>query len=406
MTKKAKTGKELERRVADAYRKMGARKVEHDVRLAGNQIDVYVELDTADRGLHRIAVEAKDWTSKVGIDVVNNFALRVRLLRDRGKIDRGVIVSASGFTKEGRDAAKEYEIRLLEPSDLDAMVAEAKAAKEKAAPAPTLPVLPASDPAVVQRSRPPQQVQDTSTTGALSAEELPPFIVDPTIPYPRCFFGRGRELKRLFNLWKRPPLQNAAVIGPRRSGKTSLLLYLKSITTTPSEQLRPVQRADWLPEPERYHWIFVDFQDPRLGTREGLLPYLLTCLNLPIPHPCDLEGCMDVISRDLRNPTVVLLDEIGVALERYPELDDVFWEGLRMLATNQVRGNLAFVLAAHEPPGQLARHSNLGSPFFNIFGYAATLGPLTEPEADEGYRFQVELIQRWFAQMQGFEFRV
>ena len=40
MNKKAvKAGKELERRVADAYRQMGARKVEHDVELAGHQID-------------------------------------------------------------------------------------------------------------------------------------------------------------------------------------------------------------------------------------------------------------------------------------------------------------------------------------------------------------------------------
>jgi hypothetical protein len=92
---------------------------------------------------------------------------------------------------------------------------------------------------------------------------------------------------------------------------------------------------------------------------------------------------MDIMSRKLRTPTVVLLDEIGVALQRYSELDDIFWEGLRSLATNQVRGNLAFVLAGSEPPYQLARHSSLGSPFFNIFGYAATLGPLTEPEARE-----------------------
>ena len=40
-TKAAKTGKELEQRVANAYRQMGAKKVEHDVELAGNQIDVY-----------------------------------------------------------------------------------------------------------------------------------------------------------------------------------------------------------------------------------------------------------------------------------------------------------------------------------------------------------------------------
>lgn len=214
-------------------------------------------------------------------------------------------------------------------------------------------------------------------------EELPPFIAGPPIVHPRQFFGRDRELRRLFNLWKRPPLQNAAIIGPRRSGKTSLLLYLKSITTTPTEQLRPRQRSGWLADPSRYRWIFVDFQDPRLGHREGLLRYLLDCLSLPIPDPCDLDRFMDVASRGLHTPTVILLDEIGVALQRCPELDDAFWEGLRALATNLVGGNLAFVLTSSEPPDQLACHSGLGSPFFNIFGYAATLGPLAESEARE-----------------------
>ncbi len=69
------------------------------------------------------------------------------------------------------------------------------------------------------------------------------FSAGPPIAHPRSFFGRARELKRLFNLWQRSPLQNAAIIGPRRAGKTSLLLYLANITTTPPEQLRPGQRA-------------------------------------------------------------------------------------------------------------------------------------------------------------------
>jgi hypothetical protein len=373
MTKKAtKTGKELERRVADAYREMGACNVEHDVELVGNQIDIYVELETPGRLWHRIAVEAKDWASPVGIDIVNGFADIVDLLRRERLIDEGIIVSASGFSRQARNAARTYGIRLLEPTDLDAMVAEAKVTREKAAPVPIPPMPPSL-----------QKAQDTPTKAGLPIEELSTFIAGPPITHPRHFFGRERELSRLFNLWKRSPLQNSAIIGPRRSGKTSLLLYLKTITTIPPEQLRPGQRADWLPQPERYRWILVDFQDPRLGTREGLLRYLLRCLNLPKPHPCDLERCLDVMSRGLRTPTVILLDEIGVALERYPELDDIFWEGLRALAATQVGGNLAFVLAAGKPPDKLARHSNLGSPFFNIFGYSATLGRLTELEARE-----------------------
>ncbi len=239
-------------------------------------------------------------------------------------------------------------------------------------------ILPDSSP-VSAPSAPDEIMYDNSSP----LEEHPAFIAGPPITHPYYFFGRKRELKRIFNLLKRRPLQNAAIIGPRRSGKTSLLHYLKQITVTPVPQLRPNQRRDWLPTPEQYHWILVDFQDSRLGSQERLLRYLLTRLNLPIPEPCNLDRFLDVTSQGLHSPTIILLDEIGVALQRYPELDDSFWEGLRALATHQVGGNLAFILAAQEPPDQLAQHSNLGSPFFNIFGYTAILGPLREAEARE-----------------------
>jgi len=200
---------------------------------------------------------------------------------------------------------------------------------------------------------------------------------------PRHFFGRQRELKRLFNLLKSHPLQNAAIIGQRRSGKTSLLNYLRRITTTPTDQLRPGQKADWLPNPHHYRWIFVDFQDARMAQRDRLLRYLLESMHLPIPGPCDLERFMDQVSGNIHLPTVILMDEIGVGLQRCPELDDGFWESLRALETNQTDGNLAFVLATPERPIDLAHHTGHSSPFFNIFGYTTTLGCLTEPEARE-----------------------
>lgn len=212
-------------------------------------------------------------------------------------------------------------------------------------------------------------------------EEPPPFIAGPPITYPARFFGRERELKRLFNLFRRLPLQNAAVIGPRRCGKTSLLHYLKNITMAPQQQLRPGQRQDWLPHPARYRWIFVDFQDARLGDSSGLLRYLLTHMHLPVPDACDLDYFLNIVSDELHTPTIIMFDEIGVALQRYPQLDDAFWESLRSLATNQVGGNLAFILTSPQRPSQLAQHSGLGSPFFNIFGYTAMLGPLLESEA-------------------------
>jgi len=225
-------------------------------------------------------------------------------------------------------------------------------------------------------------LRHTSMTAVPTTQVHSPFIAGPPITHPRHFFGRERELNHLFNLWKHPPLENAALVGPRRSGKTSLLLYLKSITTTPQAQLRPSQRTDWLPGPEQYRWIFVDFQDPRLGSRERLLRYLLSCLKLPAPNSCNLDDFLDLVSRSLRTPTVILLDEIGIALRRYRELDDAFWDSLRALA-NQVEGNLAFVLADSETPVQLANQTSLGSSFFNMFGYTTHLRPLTEKAAHE-----------------------
>jgi TIR domain len=209
------------------------------------------------------------------------------------------------------------------------------------------------------------------------------FITGTPIEHPKNFFGREKELKRLFNLLKTHPLQNAAIIGKRRSGKTSLLNYLRRITTTPVEELRPGQKCDWLPNPEAYRWIFVDFQDVRMAQQERLLRFLLESMKLPVPETCNLESFMDQVSGNVQQPTVILMDEIGVGLRRCPELDDEFWECLRALATNQTDGNLAFVLATPESPMDLARNNGHSSPFFNIFGYTTTLIDLIEAEAQE-----------------------
>ncbi|MBE9066998.1 TniB family NTP-binding protein [Leptolyngbya cf. ectocarpi LEGE 11479] len=200
------------------------------------------------------------------------------------------------------------------------------------------------------------------------------FTVGTPITQPHQFFGRQRIVKRLFNLFKTHPLQNAAIIGQKRAGKTSLLNYLRTITTTPTERLRPGQRNNWLPNPEIYRWIFVDFQDPRMAHRERLLGYLLEAMGLPVPIACDLEQFMEQISEQIQQPTVVLMDEIGVGLQRCPELNDTFWDSLRSLANHYANGSLAFILAASERPIDLAKHNDHSSPFFNIFGHTTTPG--------------------------------
>jgi hypothetical protein len=207
-----------------------------------------------------------------------------------------------------------------------------------------------------------------------------PFIVGPPIRQPQHFFGRTFELTRIFWLWRQIPLQHIAIVGARRSGKTSLLHYLSAITTANPAQLRPGQRSDWLPHPQHYRWVFVDFQDARMRRRERLLRHLLDGLGLPAPEPCELEQFMDIVSRHLRGPALILFDELGAGLAA-PELDLLFWESLRSLASHHTDGQLGFVLAAHEDPAGLALAQRKTSPFFNIFGHTFTLGPLTDAEA-------------------------
>jgi hypothetical protein len=118
-----RSGRKLERHVADAYRSIGARKVEHNVLMGGHQIDIYVEMEGRDGSVHRIAVEAKDWQSPVGKDVVSKWALVVDDLRRLGLVDEGVIVSSFGFSKLARGEASEHKrrglrVRLLELADL------------------------------------------------------------------------------------------------------------------------------------------------------------------------------------------------------------------------------------------------------------------------------------------------
>lgn len=118
------TGKNLERLVAKAYRDLGAYKVEHDVDLAGHQMDVYVEMETPDRSLHRLAIDAKDHSSPVGVRIVSGFSDIVDRLRRDGLVDEGIIVSVTDFTKQARTAAVGHSLRLLMWDDLDMMVKE------------------------------------------------------------------------------------------------------------------------------------------------------------------------------------------------------------------------------------------------------------------------------------------
>ena len=103
--------------MAAIFRALGA-KVEVDVGLAGSQIDIVLKEQTQSGSEITVAVECKATKRPVGVQPVVAFASISQLLRQRGLIDRAVIVAKSGFTRHARAAAKEYSLELLELADL------------------------------------------------------------------------------------------------------------------------------------------------------------------------------------------------------------------------------------------------------------------------------------------------
>lgn len=210
----------------------------------------------------------------------------------------------------------------------------------------------------------------------LTTRHSSPFVIGPPITDPRQFFGREYIVKRIFDVWKYTPLQHIAIVGLKRSGKTSLLHYLRRIIDTPTDKLRPGQRNNWLIP--GYQWVFVDFQDPRMCYQESLLRYILIEIDMPVPEPCDLVSFIEILDQYLDIPTVILFDEIHAGFT-FPDLDEQFWGGMRSLGS----GKLGFLLTSHQPPEEILFDDNKPSPFFNIFGHVFHLEPFTEAEALE-----------------------
>lgn len=212
--------------------------------------------------------------------------------------------------------------------------------------------------------------------------EMKPFVVGPPIKHPRQFFGRNRELRRIFSSLRRSPLEHYAIIGKRRSGKSSLLHYLRTITTTPSSELRLGQKQDWLATPAAFRWVYINFEDATLLRLDGLIRHILTGLHIPVPAECSLHQLITLLKEeDWRRPGIILMDELSAGLAA-PELDQYFWQSLRALVSTDMENRIAFIVATHDNSFQLANEHGMTSPFFNIFN-TIKLGPLNEEESLE-----------------------
>jgi hypothetical protein len=234
-----------------------------------------------------------------------------------------------------------------------------------------------------------------------------PIIPQPRKPivFPHHFFGREAVLKRIKWAWDHNGLGNIALIGPRSSGKTSLLHYLEEMGSL-RPYLRPDQPKGWEDwRPVNIQFAVVDFHDPGMCQPEVLFCEILQQLNLAPSLDENLEGFINKLKR-VEKPTIIMMDEIHVGIR---EIGAEFWYGMRHLCGHNPY--LGFLVTARKSVEQLALDYGKASPFFNLFGNIE-LEPFTEAEAQElldhlpseisqtDKRWILKTSQRWPALLQ------
>ncbi|WP_420632344.1 AAA family ATPase [Candidatus Leptofilum sp.] len=242
-----------------------------------------------------------------------------------------------------------------------------------------------------------------------------PFFCCSCIQNPKYFFGREKELVRIFNALETThtgQMQSVSVVGPRRIGRSSLLVH---VTQTFDQRLR---------HPENYIFYYADLLSGRYSTRLGLLQNILGGLADKLPNTAEslkvalktvsqlpeitlgqFEEAIALFRQDSANPLcpVICLDEIEQLTKYSDEFPRWLFDSWRSLINN---GSLAFVISSSKPLFEMAEEESLTSPFFNIFSDYLSLGELTEAEAfrlaEQGKRCErpfttedIERVREW-----------
>jgi hypothetical protein len=204
-----------------------------------------------------------------------------------------------------------------------------------------------------------------------------PFFHRGAIRRASFFHGRQKEVEQILGLLRNG--QSVSLIGPRRIGKSSLLLHL----------CRPGVREPFGMQPSAAIFVMLDCQElggsPPEEVYESLLMGLVdTASNADLDleatqHPGTyraLDRVLNEISKQ-NIPVVVLLDEFEL-LAANEHLTPYFFARLRGLTTKY---GLAFLTTSQRPLFAItAEEEILSSPFFNIF-VTLPLGLYSDDEA-------------------------
>lgn len=188
-----------------------------------------------------------------------------------------------------------------------------------------------------------------------------PYLNRVMIQDPTQFFGRRREVSRIFSRIGAPRPQSVSLVGERRIGKSSLLWHLSH------EQIQ----REHVEDAASLLVVFLDFQQLHHIKLEDFFELLLAQIrrcaaDLPSGegsgYPA-FQGLLEILGRRGKR-LVLLLDEFD-AITSNPTFSSEFFAFFRSMANNYA---VAYLTSSKTELQRLCHSSQIAaSPFFNIF---------------------------------------
>jgi serine/threonine protein kinase len=226
-----------------------------------------------------------------------------------------------------------------------------------------------------------------------------PYLNRVMIKNPRDFFGRSREIKRIYSRLDAPHPQSISVVGERRIGKSSLLNYIYDRGN----------RRRYMQNHDDAIFAYMDFQRSLDPTVPKFIDFLFSMFEYEqkremtqVEGEKTLDKLKEVIQRiDASGCRVIILMDEFETITNNKTFDPQFFSFLRFLANNY---KVAYVTSSYRDLQELCHHKEISdSPFFNIFSNLPLrcLSPdeatalIVEPSSREGVpleRYIPELI--------------
>jgi serine/threonine protein kinase len=205
-----------------------------------------------------------------------------------------------------------------------------------------------------------------------------PYLNRVMLKNPDDFFGRRREVKRIYSRLDAPHPQSISVVGERRIGKSSLLNYVYNRKN----------RRRFMQNHDSSIFIFMDFQRSADLTVPKFIDILFSMFQYEwrkelrnIEGERTLDHLRDVV-REVSGEgkrIIILMDEFE-AITKNENFDMQFFSFLRFLANNFM---VAYVTSSYLELQQMCHNKDIAdSPFFNIFSNLP-LRPFAHDEAVE-----------------------